>query len=60
MSRPSKFPVDFRARAVALYREFPERTIADVARELGLGTETFRKWVRLTSVPCASNSLDMS
>lgn len=46
MARPSKFPAEFRARAVALYRESEGRTIAEVARELGIGAETFRKWVR--------------
>jgi putative transposase len=46
MSRPSKFPAEFRARGVQLYRDSEGRTIAEVARELGVGTETFRKWVR--------------
>lgn len=46
MGRPSKFPPEFRARAVQLYRESEGRTIAEVARELGIGAETFRKWVR--------------
>ena len=46
MSRPSRFPVEFRARGVQLYRDSEGRTIAEVARELGVGTETFRKWVR--------------
>ena len=46
MSRPSKYPPEFRARAVALYRDSEGRSIADVARELGLGAETFRNWVR--------------
>ena len=46
MARPSKWPSEFRARAVQMYRESEGRTIADVARELGIGTETFRKWVR--------------
>lgn len=46
MARPSKFPPDFRARAIELYRSSPDRTIAEVARELGIGAETFRKWVR--------------
>ena len=46
MSRPSKFAPEFKARAIDLYRSSEGRTIADVARELGIGTETFRKWVR--------------
>ena len=46
MTRPSKFPPEFKARAIDLYRSSEGRTIADVAWELGIGTETFRKWVR--------------
>ena len=46
MARPSKWPPEFRERAVALYRESEGRTIAEVALELGIGAETFRKWVR--------------
>ena len=47
MIRPSKFAPEFRARAIDLYRSSEGRTIADVARELEIGTETLRKWVRL-------------
>ena len=46
MTRPSKFAPEFKARAIDLYRSSEDRTIADVAREMGIGTETFRKWVR--------------
>lgn len=46
MTRPSKFSPQFKARAIDLYRSSQDRTIADVARELGVGAETFRKWVR--------------
>ena len=46
MARASKWPPEFRERAVALYRESEGRTIAEVALELGIGAETFRKWVR--------------
>jgi transposase-like protein len=42
VTRPSKFAPEFRARAIDLYRSSEGRTIADVARELGIGTETFR------------------
>jgi transposase len=46
MARQSKWPPEFRARAVQMYRESEGRTIAEVALELGIGSETFRKWVR--------------
>jgi transposase len=46
VTRPSRFAPEFKARAIDLYRTSEGRTIADVARELGIGTETFRKWVR--------------
>lgn len=46
MTRPGKFAPEFKARAIDLYRSSEGRTIADVARELGIGAETFRKWVR--------------
>jgi hypothetical protein len=46
VTRPSRFAPEFKARAIDLYRSSEGRTIADVARELGIGTETFRKWVR--------------
>ena len=46
VTRPSKFAPEFKARAIDLYRSLEDRTIADVARELGIGTETFREWVR--------------
>ncbi len=45
MGRPSKWSPEFRDEAVRLYRE-GEESIAAVARRLGLGSETFRRWVR--------------
>jgi transposase len=45
MGRPSKWSPEFREEAVRLYREGDE-SIAAVARRLGLGPETFRRWVR--------------
>ena len=45
MGRPSNWPPEFREEAVRLYRESDE-SIAAVARRLGLGSETFRRWVR--------------
>ncbi len=45
MGRPSKYPPEYRARAVALLRE-SGRPIRHVAQELGLGPESLRQWVR--------------
>jgi transposase len=45
MGRLSKWSPEFREEAVRLYRE-SEESVSAVARRLGLGPETFRKWVR--------------
>lgn len=45
MGRPSKYPTEFRARAVKLVRD-SGRPIRHVAEELGLGPESLRTWVR--------------
>ena len=49
MSRPSKYTDEFRRDAVALYRSResdPGRTIAGVAKDLGVNHETLRHWIR--------------
>jgi transposase len=43
--RPSKYPPEFRQRAVRIARD-SERPIAAVARDLGVHHETLRVWVR--------------
>lgn len=45
MGRLSKWSPEFREEAIRLYRESDESVTA-VARRLGVGPETFRKWVR--------------
>jgi transposase len=45
VSRPSKYPEEFRRDAVALVKASPERAVADIARELGVNHETLRQWV---------------
>lgn len=42
----SKYTLEFRADAVALYRASPGRTYASVAKDLGVNHETLRVWVR--------------
>ena len=37
---------EFKADAVALYRSRPGTTVAAVARDLGVNTETLRSWIR--------------
>lgn len=43
--RASKYPPEFRERAVRIARE-SDRPIAAVARDLGMHHETLRAWVR--------------
>jgi transposase len=40
--RLSKYPGEFRRDAVALVKSCPERTVAAIARELGVNHETLR------------------
>jgi transposase len=45
MTRASKYPPEFKERCVRMVRE-SDRTIAAVARDLGVHPETLRLWVR--------------
>ena len=45
MSRPRKYPDELRERAVRLVFE-SKRPIAHVAKDLGIHSESLRKWVR--------------
>jgi transposase len=45
VSRPSKYPEQFRKDAVALVRS-SDRPLRHVARELGVNHETLRSWVK--------------
>ncbi|MCA1699341.1 MAG: transposase, partial [Actinobacteria bacterium] len=48
-SRPP-YPEQFRREAVALVRSAPERSVPQIARELGISGQTLRNWVRQTEV----------
>ncbi|MFF2149709.1 IS3 family transposase, partial [Kitasatospora sp. NPDC058190] len=41
-----KYSAEFRADAVALYRSSPGRTVASVAKDLGVNHETLRQWIK--------------
>jgi len=43
--RPSKYHEEFRRDAAELVFSSPQRTLRDVARELGVNHETLRNWV---------------
>jgi transposase len=45
MGRPRKYSDELRERAVRIYFE-SDRPIAHVARDLGIGKEALRQWVR--------------
>ena len=46
MPRPSKYPEEFRRDAVKLVLSSPQRTVAEIAGELGVNRETLRLWVK--------------
>lgn len=50
MSRPSKYPEQFRKDAVELVRT-SDRPLRQVARELGVNHETLRNW---DAISCTS------
>src|SRR3954467_15594167 len=45
MGRPSKYPPEFREQAVELVKA-SEKTVAEVARDLGINDTTLGNWVR--------------
>ncbi len=48
-SRPS-YPPEFRAEAVRLYRSSPERSIPQIAREIGVSDQSLRNWVKQAQI----------
>ena len=47
MPRPSKYPEEFRRDAVELVLASPQRTVAEIAKELGINREALRLWVKV-------------
>ncbi len=56
MGRPSKYPAEFRREALELVRSSPDRTVADIARALGLNEGTLGNWVREERVRAARDA----
>jgi transposase len=44
------YPEEFRAEAVRLVHSSPDRTIPQIASELGISDQTLRNWVRQADV----------
>jgi transposase len=44
VSRPSKYPEEFRRDAVALVKSSSDRAVAEIAREPGVNHGTLRQW----------------
>ena len=63
MGRPSKYPPEFREQAVELVKA-SEKTVAEVARDLGINDTTLGNWVRADQaekgVPDASGLLPLT
>ena len=49
-----RYPSEFKADAVALYRSRPGVTVASVAADLGVNTETLRSWIRAAAPDTAA------
>jgi transposase len=48
-ARPS-YPPEFRQEAVRLVRSSPNRSVAQIARELGVSDNSLRNWVKQTEI----------
>jgi transposase len=44
------YPDDFRREAVALVRRNPDKSIPDIAQELGVSAQSLRNWVKQDDV----------
>lgn len=48
-SRPP-YPPEFRTEAVRLHRSSPEKSIPQIAREIGVSDQSLRNWVKQTQL----------
>lgn len=45
-----RYPEEFKAEAVQLVRSFPEKSIRQLAYELGISDQTLRNWVKQAQI----------
>ncbi len=45
-----RYPEEFKAEAIRLVRSFPEKSIRQLAHELGISDQTLRNWVKQVEV----------
>jgi transposase-like protein len=46
----SRYPEEFKAEAVRLARSFPEKSIRQLAYELGISDQTLRNWIKQAQI----------
>jgi transposase len=52
-STGSRYTEEFKAEAVQLARSSPERSIRQLAYELGIADQTLRNWIRQAQIDCS-------
>src|SRR5215204_7128769 len=46
----ARYPEEFKAEAVQLVRSYPEKSISELSRELGLSDQTLHNWVKQAQI----------
>ncbi len=46
----ARYPEEFKAEAVQLVRSFPEKSIRQLAPELGIADQTLRNWIKQAEI----------
>lgn len=59
MARPRKYPQDVRDRAVRAAME-SGRPIAQVAKDMGVGSESLRSWVRMAQADAGERTAQLT
>jgi transposase len=46
----ARYPEEFKAEAVQLARSYPEKSISQLSRELGISDQTLRNWIKQAQI----------